>query len=72
MSRAGPEVPLAAGATRRRRREGVDDEPTAVAGVMIALLGIGLFLERTVDADWVRHPFVFPPGMGLTHLCSGR
>jgi hypothetical protein len=50
------------------RREGVDDESTAVAGVVIAPLGIGLFLERTVDADRVRHPFVFPPRMRLAHL----
>jgi len=55
----------------RERREGVDDEATPVAGVMIALLGIRPLLERTVDADRVRHPFVFPPGMCLAHLCIG-
>jgi len=36
------------------RREGVDDEPTAVAGDVIALVGIRFRLDRAVDADgWV-------------------
>jgi len=58
----GTEGPgLKAGVTRRRRREGVDDEPTAVAGAfVIALLGIGPFLDGTVDADWVRDRSSFP------------
>ena len=43
------------------RREGVSDEPTAVAGVVIAFVGIRLLLDGTVDTDRVRHPFVFPP-----------
>jgi len=60
--RAGSEVPLAAGTTRRRRREGVDDEPTAVAGVVIALVGVRFRLDRAVDADGVRDPLVFAPG----------
>jgi len=49
--------------------EGVDDEPTAVADVVIALLGIRPFLKRTVGTDWVCHPFLFPqsiPDRGST------
>jgi hypothetical protein len=53
-------------------REGVDDQSTAVTGDVIALVGIWLRLDRTVDADWVGHPFVFSPGMRLAHLCTGR
>jgi hypothetical protein len=49
-------------------REGVDDESTPVARVVITLLGIGPLLDGTVDTDLVRHPFVFPPGMRLAHL----
>jgi hypothetical protein len=53
-------------------REGVDDEPTAVACVVVALVGIRPCLGGAVDTDWVRHPFVFSPGMRLAHLCTGR
>jgi hypothetical protein len=52
----------------RERREGVDDEPTPIAGVVIAFLGIRSLLDGTVDTDRVRHPFVFPPRMRLAHL----
>jgi len=55
----------------RERCEDVDDESTAVAGVVIALLGTRPLLERTVDADRVRDPFVFPPRMRLAYLCAG-
>jgi hypothetical protein len=58
-------------AEARECREGVDDESTAVAGVVIALLGIRPLLDGTVDTDRVRHPFVFPPRMRLAHLCAG-
>jgi hypothetical protein len=51
-------------AEARECREGVDDEPTAVADVVIMLFGVGPLLERTVDADRVRHSFVFP------HVCA--
>ena len=61
VSWAGPEVPLAAGTSRRRRRECVDDQPTAVAGVVIALVGIRLCLDRTVHADGVGDPLLFSP-----------
>jgi hypothetical protein len=56
----------------RERREGVDDEPTAVASVVIAFLGIRSLLDGTVETDRVCHPFVFSPGMRLAHLCTGR
>jgi len=49
----------------RECREGVDDKPTAVAGVVIALLGIRPLLNGTVDADRACHPFVLPPRMRL-------
>ena len=58
-------------AESRECREGVDDESTPVAGVVIALLGIGPLLERTVDADRVRRPFAFPPRMRLACFCAG-
>jgi hypothetical protein len=50
------------------RCERVDDESTAVAGVVIALVGIRPLLDGTVDADWVRHAFVFSPRMRLASL----
>jgi hypothetical protein len=48
--------------------EGVDDESTRVAGVVITRLGIGPLLDSTVDTDRVCHPFVFPPRMRLAYL----
>ena len=53
-------------------REGVDDEPTAVAGVVFAPVGIRPPLDGTVDTDRVHHPFVFPSCMCLAHLGAGR
>ena len=50
-------------AKTRECRKGVDDETTSVAGVVIALLGIMPLLERTIDADGVGDPFVFPSCM---------
>ena len=41
-------------AEARQRREGVDDEPTAVAGVVVTFVGVWLRLDRAVDADVVR------------------
>ena len=55
----------------RKCREGVDDEATPVAGVVIALLGIRLLLDGTVDTDQMCCPFVFPSGIRLAHLCAG-
>jgi hypothetical protein len=52
--------------------ERVDDEPTAVAGVVIALFRIRPLLDGTVNTDRVCHPFIFPPRMRLAHLCTGR
>jgi len=46
----------------RERRECVDDQPTAIAGDVFALVGIRLRLNRTVDADRVGDPFVLSPG----------
>jgi hypothetical protein len=54
-------------------REGckrVDDEPTAVAGVMIALIRIWPYLDGTVDADLVTDSLVFSPRMCLTGLSA--
>jgi len=55
----------------RECREGVDDEFTAVAGVVIALLGIWPLLDGTVDTDRVCHTFVFPSRMRLACFCAG-
>ena len=41
-------------AESRQRGEGVDDEPTAVAGVVVTFVGVWLHLDRAVDADVVR------------------
>ena len=56
----------------RQSCEGVDDEPTAVAGVVIALVGIWFYLNRAVDADGVGDPLVFSPGVRLASLGTGR
>ena len=72
MSWAGPKVPLAAGATRRRRREHVDDQSTAITGDVIALVGIRLRLDRAVDADRVGDPLVLSPGVRLASLGARR
>jgi len=48
-------------------REGVDDEPTAVAGVVIAFVGIQFRLDRTVDTDGVSDPLVFRPRYAPRH-----
>ena len=53
-------------------RERVDDQPTAVTGDVIALVGIRLCLDRAVDADRVGDPLVLPPGMGFASLGTGR
>jgi hypothetical protein len=53
-------------------RERVDDQPTAVTGDVIALVGIRLRLNRAVDADRVGDPFVLSPGMRLASLGTGR
>ena len=50
------------------RCEGVNDEPTAVASTVIALVGIRPLLDGTVDTDRVRHPFVLSPRMRLASL----
>ncbi len=50
------------------RCERVNDEPTPVAGVVIALIGIRPRLEGAVDTDLVGDPLFFPPGMGFTGL----
>jgi len=59
-------------AEARQSGEGVDDEPTAVAGVVIALVGIRFRLDRAVDADGVTHHLVFRSGVGSTGIRTGR
>lgn len=49
--------------------EHVDDEATAVTGVVIAPVGIRRLLNRAVDADWVADPLLFPPRVGDPGLC---
>jgi hypothetical protein len=44
--------------------ERVDDQPTAVTGDVVALVGIRLCLDGAVDADRVGDPLVLPPGGG--------
>jgi len=54
------------------RCERVDDQPTSIAGDVIALLGIRLRLNRTVDTDRMSDPLVLAPSVGLTSLGAGR
>jgi len=54
------------------RREGVDDESTRVAGVVIAFVGIRFRLDRPVDADKVSDSLIFSPSMRLANLGTGR
>ncbi len=45
-------------------REGckrVDDEPTAVAGVVISLIRTWSYLDSTIDTDQATDLLVFPP-----------
>ncbi|AAG20995.1 Vng6378h (plasmid) [Halobacterium salinarum NRC-1] len=56
----------------RERCERVDNQPTAVTGDVIALVGIRLRLDRTVDTDRMADPFVLSLGMGLASLGTGR
>jgi hypothetical protein len=46
-----------------QRRERVDDDSTAVAGVMIAFLGIQLDLNGAVDADRVPDALILALGV---------
>jgi len=56
----------------RQYRKRVDDEPTPVTGDVIALLGIRLRLDGTVDTDRVGDPLVLSPGVRLASLGAGR
>ena len=56
----------------RQRCQRVDNEPTAVTGVVIALVRIRLGLDGTVDTDGVDDPLVRPPGVDLASLATGR
>jgi hypothetical protein len=56
----------------QERPDPEEREPTAVAGVVIALFRIRPLLDGTVNTDRVCHPFIFPPRMRLAHLCTGR
>lgn len=50
------------------RCEGIDDEATAVTGMVIPSAGVGLLLDGALDADRAREPLVCPPGIGLASL----
>jgi len=50
----------------------IDDEATAIAGVVVTIVGIGIRLDRAVDADRVCDSFVFSPGVRLADLGAGR
>jgi hypothetical protein len=52
--------------------ERVDDQPTAVTGDVIALVGIRLYLNRAVDTDRVSDPLVLASGVCLAGLGTGR
>ena len=52
-------------AEARQHCGGVDDEPTAVAGVVVTFVGVRLRLDRAVDAD-VERQLPTPKGMGLS------
>ena len=56
----------------RQRCQRVDNEPAAVAGVVIALVRIRFGLDGTVDTDWVDDPLVRPPGVDPASLDTGR
>jgi len=55
----------------RECSEGVDDEATAVTGVVVTRLGIRRLLNRTVDANRVADPLLFPPRVGGSSLRAG-
>jgi hypothetical protein len=49
-----------------------DGDPTAIAGNVIAIVGIQLQVDATVDADQVGDPFVLSLGVGLVGLGTGQ
>lgn len=52
--------------------ERVDDEPTAVTGVVIEGVGIRSLLNCTVNADRMRNEVVFPPRTGFAQFRTGE
>ena len=56
----------------RERRGRVDDEPTAVAGGVIALVGNRLRPNCAVDTDRVGDQLVLSPRVSVTSLGAGR
>ncbi len=48
--------------------ERVDDQPTAVTGDVIALVGVRIRLNRAVDTDRVGDSLVLSPGVGRASL----
>ena len=56
----------------RECRKRVDDEPTAIAGVVVTLIGIQPRLGSAVDTDRVGNSLVLAPRMCLASLGAGR
>ena len=56
----------------RECRDRVDDESTAIAGAVIALVRVRLHLDSAVDTDQMGYSLVFSPGMFLTGLGAGQ
>jgi hypothetical protein len=54
------------------RCERVDDETTAITGVVISVTGIGPGLDGTVDADRMRNPIVFASSESIATLRPGN
>jgi hypothetical protein len=51
--------------------ERVNDEPTPVAGVVFALVGIRLRLGSAADTDRVGNSLILPPSVRLASLGAG-
>jgi hypothetical protein len=56
----------------RERSERVDDEATAITGVVISVVGVGPDLDGAVDTDRMRNSLIFPPGEGGATLRPGK
>ncbi|QLG29821.1 hypothetical protein HUG10_19610 (plasmid) [Halorarum halophilum] len=54
------------------RCERVDDEATAITGVVISVVGVAPGLDGAVDADRMRNPLVFASGEGFAMLQPGK
>jgi hypothetical protein len=56
----------------RECRQRIDDASTAVAGMVVEVVGIRALLNSAVDADRVCDPVVFPPSAGVAEFRAGE